>query len=500
MDDKSLPVAAEEIAAFERGEETNPSVGTPGIRRRGAKSYLASGVWSQICALLRYVLLARLLGPEQLGLAATLILTASFFDLVSDIGGDRFLIQDANGDSPRIQAMVQLALVGRGVAIAIGMGLCAWPVAAFYNAPSLGPALVIFGLAPLIMGFMHLDLRRIQRESDFRSESLCLFFADTTSLVCSVLAAWLTHSFTSVLYGFILRNLIWVICSHVIAARPYQLGYCRQDAGRLARFSAPLMLNGLILFLGGQGDRVLVSRRVGIAALGHYSAVILLIFYPAAVIQKYAHAIYLPLIASERSHPSRGRSADVLASQTLLLALGMSIGFALVAPFAVSLLYGRAFALPVSTVALIGFLQASRFLSVWPTTVALAQGRSIILLTNNVVRLVAWPAAWTWGYIDGSLAAIVAGFLLGELIAFAVAVLMLNRSQGVALFRGFGRFAGFIGTNIVVLGWTQPGLPLWVILILSALTAVVGGIIVRSEFTTIRGSFLMGQRILLRRR
>ena len=44
---------------------------------RGARGYFAASAIAQVCALLRYVLLARLLGPEQLGLAAALILTGS---------------------------------------------------------------------------------------------------------------------------------------------------------------------------------------------------------------------------------------------------------------------------------------------------------------------------------------------------------------------------------------------------------------------------------------
>jgi O-antigen/teichoic acid export membrane protein len=39
-------------------------------RRRGAKIYLAGSVVGQMCALLRYTLLARLLGPHELGLVA----------------------------------------------------------------------------------------------------------------------------------------------------------------------------------------------------------------------------------------------------------------------------------------------------------------------------------------------------------------------------------------------------------------------------------------------
>lgn len=471
----------------------------PLARRRGAKLYLASSAWSQASALLRYVLLARLLGPEQLGLAATLILTASFFDLVSDIGGDRFIIIDRDGGEVRIQALVQLSLVVRGLAVSIALAISAWPVAIFYKEPALGPAIAIFGLAPLIFGFLHLDLRRIQRDNDFRSESLCMFAAETTSLFVSVIAAWLTHSFTSVLYGLILRNLVWVICSHLIAERPYSLAFSKDEFKRLVRFSTPLMLNGLTLFLGGQGDRVLVSRSVGMSGLGHYSAIILLIYYPSAVIQKYVHAVYLPLIAAERADKSSEQAAsETLASQTLLLALGMSVGFALVAPFAVSVLYSHAFTVPAAIVALIGILQSSRFLSVWPTTVALAQGQSTIVLANNVVRLIAWPLALIWTAFAPSLGAVVAGFIIGELVAFFVALVMLNRREGATLFHGMGRFVLFMGTSAVTFEWTQPTLPIWTQITLSILTLAIGGLIILCEFSTFRQLLQSANQMLLR--
>jgi len=44
--------------------------------RQGTAIFLASSFVAQACALIRYVVLARLLGPEQLGWSATLILTA----------------------------------------------------------------------------------------------------------------------------------------------------------------------------------------------------------------------------------------------------------------------------------------------------------------------------------------------------------------------------------------------------------------------------------------
>ena len=243
---------------------------TPAKPRRGAKAYLGASVLSQVCALLRYVLLARLLGPEQLGIAATLILTASFFDLISDTAADRFLIQDKDGDQVPVQRLVQLVLAGRGVSIAAAMAAVAWPLAFFYRTPALAPALAVLGLSPLIMGFIHLDMRRAQRENDFRAEGLSTMASEAAGLLGTVLAAYLTHNFTAVLYGLIARSLVLVVCSHLFANRPYGVGYSKEHGPRLGRFSAPLMVTGMILFLAGQGDRVLVGeQKSGFAGLGH---------------------------------------------------------------------------------------------------------------------------------------------------------------------------------------------------------------------------------------
>src|SRR3546814_13879063 len=78
---------------------------------------VSSGV-AQICALARYTILARLLGPEQLGLAAILILTAQFFDSVTDSGSDRFLVQDHAGSVPALLRLTHLVSLGRGLLIA----------------------------------------------------------------------------------------------------------------------------------------------------------------------------------------------------------------------------------------------------------------------------------------------------------------------------------------------------------------------------------------------
>lgn len=425
----------------------------PADRRRGGVLYFVATLVSQGCALLRYVVLARLLGPEQLGIAATLVVTASFFDLISDMGGDRFVIQDRDGGAVEVQNLVQAVSVGRGVLISLGLLIFAAPIAYFYNTPPLAKGLAILAIAPVINGFAHLDNRRVQREHDFRAEALSTMFGEMAGLAGTVTAALLTHSFTAILYGIITRSVVTVLTSHLQARRPYRLAWSRQHWPRLARFAIPLMLNGLMVFVASQGDRVIVGQQLGVKALGYYSAVMLLIYYPTALLIRYQFAVNIPLIAAHRDQPAgRERSIDMMGGQTLLLTIAMAVGFAIVAPVAVPILFGGRFAQAPLLIGLIGCLQTTRVMFNWPTTVALATGRSTTVLFGNLAHGFAFAGAFLGLKVAGGLAGLVSGFVAGEILAVGGAMALVNRNMNRAWFQHFDRLGACILTFGLIIG------------------------------------------------
>lgn len=433
LDREPLEFTVPNIAAF-ASEGANISAPLP--RRRGARIYLVGAGVAQVCALVRYTVLARLLGPEQLGLAATVILTSQFFDSITDSGSDRYLIQDRDGDTPQVQSLVQLVYVSRGLFIATALLIGAAPLAAFYRAPALAEAFVLLAVSPLIFGFLHLDIRRAQRHNDFRAEAVGMLIGESLGFVVAVTAAFATRNFIAVVYGLIARSVAMVVVSHSLAARKYRLRFSSEYAPRLARFALPLMLNGLLLFFGLQGDRLIVVSRLGLTTLGQYSAVLLLIYYPSSLLTRYLATMHLPLVAKDLTRDVADAPAvERLAGQAMLLGLLMAAGFLAVGPMAVVLLYGKRFSIPVLTLCLIGLLQIVRFIRIWPNTVAVGVGRSGIVLSNNIARLIGIPVALAAVVLGGDLEGLVAGLISGEVIALATGILLINR----ALARGWTR-------------------------------------------------------------
>lgn len=470
--------------------------------RLGAKAFLVASIVSQACALARYTLLARLLGPEQLGLAATLILTVQFFHSISDSGSDRFLVQDRDGDEPAVQRLVQLVFVSRGVLTSACLVLAGSQIAAFLKAPELGPAFLGLAVYPAIAGLLHLDMRRSQRRSDFRSEAHGLLLGELGGLAATAIAAYLTRDFTAIIYGLVVRSVILVVVSHVSAERPYRIGYSPEYGSRLTSFALPLMLNGLLLFIGSQGDRLVVGGQLGLAALGAYTAALLLILYPAAILMRFSSTIHLPRIAAGRDDVAvRDEACDQLGGQTLLLGVGMAAGFAVVAPWMIVVLYGSKFAQPAMVIALIGALQSTRFMRQWPTVIALAIGRSGNVLINNVIRMLGLPAALAGALTIGGLEGVIIGFAAGEMVALATSMWMLNRAAARKPLQDFDRLVCFILALTCVFGGvaTANDTSFWKVIAVTLGSLALTGWIVRREAATINEAVGAARRALRRR-
>lgn len=421
------------------------------VKGGGRKIYLIALASAQAAAFIRSVVLARFLGPEQVGLAAVIVVTAQFFDSVTDTGNDRFLIQDPAGDAPQALRLIHLAAVLKGATIATLLIILGGPIALFMKVPQVSSALQILALVPLIAGFTNFDFRVSQRHHHFAGEAKVLFFSEICGLIATVVAAILLRQFTAVLYGLTARALAAVLVSQIVAKQGYKLQYSREFARRLWRFGAPLMINGLLLFAATQSDRVIISRSLGPSDLGRYSVLLLLGVYPSATVMKFAATLFLPQITTGASSGGVVRSAaDRLESISVLLSMGMAVGFAWLVPIVLPVIFGPGFRADNILVTLVGLIVSWRMMKTAPTTIAIAAGRTEIVLANNVCRLSGILGAILGLQLIGGLDGVAVGLIVGEIIANTSATLLLNWKLGWPTLHGSGRYALFTAAGLLL--------------------------------------------------
>jgi len=198
--------------------------------------------------------------------------------------------------------------------------------------------------------------------------------------------------------------------------------------------------------------------------------------------------MHLPQVANSRPVPAQlEEQSQRLAGRCLLLAVLMAASFTLVGPIVTPLLYGRAFAQGIAIFAFLACLQSARFLRVWPTTMAVAVGRSTIVMFNNIARMVALPAAIVATFWFHSLEAIVAGFFLGEIAALVVALVLLSRAETVSLTQEMKRVGGFLLVSAMLWGtaWGRQNHQLVWTLVAAAATCLSVALVVWSERSVI---------------
>lgn len=412
----------------------------------GRKAYLAALGAAQIAAFSRSVVLARLLGPEQMGLAAILVVTAQFFDSITDTGNDRFLIQDRYGDSSASLQVVHLVSVFKGALIGLLLIAFAQPIAKFTGASAAAAALAVLAVVPVVNGFTNYGFRLAQRHHQFGPEARVMFFSEVVGLLGTAAAAFIVRDFTAVLYGLTARALTRVGVSQLLGSA-YRPRFSRQSARRLWAFSAPLLFNGFLIFIATQSDRVIISRYLGLADLGRYTVVLLLGWYPSSTIALYLSSMYLPLLAAARDDSELMRkTANQLESGAMLLALALAVGFAFFVPPLLPVIFGQKFAAGAEVVTLLGLVTSWRMMKSAPTTVAIAIGRTKIMLVNNLLRLSGIACAIAGVYVLGGIRGIAGGLIAGEVIANVAASVMVCRATGWT----FGRSAARYGLTVAV--------------------------------------------------
>lgn len=374
---------------------------------------------TQALVLVRSAMIARVLGPEQYGIAATFILLQQFLDSTSDTGLNKFVISSATGHTRSALAAVHGIALARSFTIAVLLLSLAFPVFKAFDLAQSALPFAVLAMSALFIGLVNFDGYRMQRSGDFLNVSSSSLVADLFATIAAFAILQIDQSYMVAIYVILAKSLTASLLSFVLARRPYRISFNRADLGTIFKFSLPLLVNGPLLFFSAQAERLVAVSSLPARDLGVYLAVLLLIYAPSQLFLRFLGAIYLPVMS--RQVRETGHHGPELAVVTAIAAVTMAAGFAVVGPWVIPLIFGSAYQLHWTIVLIIGVTQALRFSRLWSSTVALAQGLTGQVLTANTFRLVVLPfclgGVWAFGGTRG----LALGALTGELVALLFA-------------------------------------------------------------------------------
>lgn len=380
-----------------------------------------------VLSLARNFFIARLLSPEDYGVSATFALTLSTLEVIGDLSFNKLLIQDPDGDDPDLQAVLQSLAVIRGILLGVAIFAAAGPIARMFHVPDAVNAYRWLAAAPIVRGFAHFDIYRMQRNLSFSAELRLLLFAQIAAFIVAVGLAWLFRDYMAVLWAVLTQAAVQGLGAHLLAERRYALQLQGAMMVKALRFGWPLMLNGFVIVLATQGDRLMVGAQLTMTDLAVYSVASLLVGAPSVLLLKVTGTLALPWLASVQGTPTFSERYEIIGDALAALVVFGFLPLTLLGSQLIVFVFGPGYQAPPT---LVGWLALGSGLRVLrgsgPVIASLAAGDTKNLMLSNLVRSGGIFAAAIALALNGGMAAVAATMCLGEIAAFCAGTILLG--------------------------------------------------------------------------
>lgn len=429
---------------------------------------LSGNAAASLLLLARGLIVARLIPVADYGVAATFALAMAVVEMASTFGLQQQIVQSKDGEDPRFQAALQGFQLLRGVLSGLALFALAGPLARFMDIAQVVWAYQVLALVPVLTALQHFDIHRQTRQMRFGP----LIWTSALPALASVLVIWPLalwfDDWQIMLWSILVQAALGTAVSHLLAERPWRIVFDRAIIAGSLRFGWPLLINAVLMFAVFQGDRLIVGREMGMAALGVFSMGVTLTLTPTLVLAKSVQNLMLPKLSAAHAAPEDLARFRLLARAAfqihLICGAALVFGTALVGPLVVQILLGPGYGALAPLLIWMAAQQALRLSKGGPAAVAVACGQTGNALLANLVRAALLPVVW-WAVVQGADMIFVTQLgLLGEAVGLVVALVLQRNRQGVRLRPVLPALACGVISGASALLWAAQGAPglIWV--------------------------------------
>lgn len=287
----------------------SPPLGLAERAIRGLRwSYL--GMFGRIFAqFVSQVALARLLGPEPMGVFAYAFLTVTLCALIIEMGLGQALIQAPElTDEDVGTACGRLLLIGS--VGAAGLYLCAESIAnELYSAPNATPVIQAMAASVLVSGATASASAVLRRDIEFKITQLAEVGSYVLGyLIVGVAAAWLGLGVWSLVLAWHVQTVTACVAMYAYSPRSLMPSNPFRPL-RMAGFGAVIMFTNILNWGIENGARVVIGRSLGAVALGQFTVASNLVRTPADHLVRNLQAVLFPLAARAQDNDAGLRRA-----------------------------------------------------------------------------------------------------------------------------------------------------------------------------------------------
>ena len=387
-----------------------------------------------LSGLVRSIVMARLLMPDDFGLLGMALTVVAGLNALTTIGLDISVIKTKFKSDEELYTHLNtiwtVDLIRR-IILAILLAVLAYPAAKFYREDRLYQILLLFSLLPFIQGFQNIGLLIYRKKINFRRivwlELATNFLTAATTIA---LVVW-TRNVWALVLSQLVAAVIGVVLSYMFHPYRPRLAFDKDAFSLALTFGKYALLIGVLGYIMQMADNILLGRLFNAAVLGTYVIAFNLATLPihgiASVIVNVTFPAYAEISSGEVKRLENA-FVRVFTTSSLLLALTTAL-LMLLGNEIVVLLYGAKWAAAGTILRILSLLVFFRGCSVLisPLLVSIrgnAPDAKIKLVEAAIFLALLYPLTSRFGTVGAAWAGTIAFFIaMINRLYFATALL-----------------------------------------------------------------------------
>lgn len=287
---------------------------SPFVSRDLARRVLLALLWrgagmggEKVIFLVRLIVLARLLTPEDFGLVAIGMTVLAITLHLTDFGVVAALIQQPATDKRHLDTAWTIGLL-RGTAVSVVLLLAAPWIAAAFQEPRASDIIRALSLNAVIQAAASIEVARLNRQLRFRELAGTRLSAAIVNTIVAIALAPGYGPF-AIVWGAIAGALTQTASTYVVA--PYRPGLRLSDeaTASIVRFGRWIFLIGVLAVASEGLLRWLIATQLGVAELGLFFMAARLAFLPSQLATGLVNEVAFPLYAELQTNPEKAVEA-----------------------------------------------------------------------------------------------------------------------------------------------------------------------------------------------
>ena len=408
----------------------NQAIAT-GVMWQGALRWL-----SQVLAWTATIVVARRLSPADYGIAGSASILVGLFSLLTDGGMARAIVMRRDRDEHVVESMHAASML-TGVALALVMIAIAYPVSVFYAEPRIAAVVMTLSIVMVLSGATAVPLGVMQQSLQYK-QLAAIDFSRASAQALSVLGcAVMGLGYWSLTIGLIVGYVVAFVGArrfvHLTPRRP-----TRQAVAPTIRYASHLIVTSIAWYLYSHADFAVVGRVAGLTALGYYQFAWNVAQLPGEKLANVLQAVVSPFFASIGDDRASLRHYFLILSELLVSVMfPILVGFALVSPIAVPILFGAKWMVSVPVMQVLVICAALSCVSLLSQHVLSATGQASFAARLNLAALAVLPLSfYLAARLSGPLA-VAFVWLAAQPVLITIPLFRLRQTIDLSVFQYF---------------------------------------------------------------